>query len=1050
MRVIGLLIYLLLILGNFSYGYNYSWSTHEDIASPIYPNEDPGECDEKEGCKGWSCNRTYSPVYVKTGHLIIKRVDFTLQGKPSLYVERDYSSQEPRAGMFGKGWISNFEIGAVFYVDYNEDNTSIRQNKILLRLPNGLRYIAKTEGNITIDDNGTVTTTGDVTKVILPPGLEGYKIEPLVYTDNKYNKLKNDIVLITPTNTKYIFSKDCGKILKIVDKNGNEINYEYDDNGYLLKIYTLSQELNFEYDDNGFVKRVFDKTGRSWSYEYDDKGNLVAVTNPLGGSREYTYQDYSPYADSEVYSQLTSETDPEGIPVITVTYNGSKVRTYSEGENVYTYSFNGNTAQKTDSVGSVYKAEWNDAGLITKKIDPLNRVTELLYNDKYQLIGYKKPDGSIVRYVKDELGRVVQQIDELNNTTRYEYLNDTNYPVKIISAENRVVSIEYDSHYNPIKITNPKGNIKIFKYDKRGNVVEITDSLGNKTQIAYNEFNLPVSITDALGNTQTIEYDDLGRVIKTTDGEGRGVEYQYDDMDNVLTSTNTFGNRVTYSYDKASRLLSITDPISNITTYTYDNYGRVATITRPDSTITTYYYNKDNTINHIAIYDGKTVTYTYDKAKEIIKENINGESVTFTYDLNGRVTKLQDNISTLEFTYDKGSRIIKELQNGIEVSKTYDKDSYLTSITFNNHTTLIKRDSLGLASQIDDILFAYDPNGILKETIYPNNTKEQYSYNSIYNLINLKTAGINLNYTYDKSSFITSKNDIAYSYDLEGKLIKASNDTFDYDKAGNILNDNAKYDTKTNRLLSNDRYDITYDSSGNIKTKYDKINKTTSYYTFDARNRLIKYEKQDENNNTITLITYEYDPLGRRISKTINNQKEYYIYNENDIIAILDSNKNEKAYITHYDGIDTPLSITTNEGTYYYHRDHQGSILALTDQDGNIVETFTYDNHYGRIIKHTKTKETNNPYIYTGREYDTEELYYYRARYYDPTIQRFISEDPIGFASGDFNFYRYVGDNPVNFRDSLGYETTWANFYNGVKHFIGGFKLIKNKDDTGR
>ena len=309
---------------------------------------------------------------------------------------------------------------------------------------------------------------------------------------------------------------------------------------------------------------------------------------------------------------------------------------------------------------------------------------------------------------------------------------------------------------------------------------------------------------------------------------------------------------------------------------------------------------------------------------------------------------------------------------------------------------------------------------MLKDTVYPNNTKEQYSYNSIYNLINLKTADINLNYTYDKSSLITSKNDVSYEYDKEARLIKAGSDSFIYDKAGNILNNNAKYDTKTNRLLSNDRYDITYDSSGNIKTKYDKINKTTSYYTFDARNRLIKYEKQDENNNTITLITYEYDPLGRRISKTTNGQKEYYVYNENDIIAVLDSNKNEKAYITHYDSIDTPLSITTSEGTYYYHRDHQGSILALTDQDGNVVETFTYDNHYGRIIKHTKTTETNNPYTYTGREYDTDELYYYRARYYDPTIQRFISEDPIGFASGDFNFYRYVWNNPVNFVDPSG------------------------------
>ena len=67
--------------------------------------------------------------------------------------------------------------------------------------------------------------------------------------------------------------------------------------------------------------------------------------------------------------------------------------------------------------------------------------------------------------------------------------------------------------------------------------------------------------------------------------------------------------------------------------------------------------------------------------------------------------------------------------------------------------------------------------------------------------------------------------------------------------------------------------------------------------------------------------------------------------------------------------------------------------------------------------------ETNNPYGYTARVVDAPELYYYRARYYDPSLQRFISQDPIGFASGDFNWYRYVGDSPVNFVDPWGLMT---------------------------
>jgi outer membrane protease len=84
--------------------------------------------------------------------------------------------------------------------------------------------------------------------------------------------------------------------------------------------------------------------------------------------------------------------------------------------------------------------------------------------------------------------------------------------------------------------------------------------------------------------------------------------------------------------------------------------------------------------------------------------------------------------------------------------------------------------------------------------------------------------------------------------------------------------------------------------------------------------------------------------------------------------------------IVHHDTkIDTPLSITTLYGVFYYHRDHQGSIVEY----GDVVENISCDEHYGRIIEHRKRSDvdTMNPYGYTGREIETNDLYYYRARY---------------------------------------------------------------------
>jgi len=114
-----------------------------------------------------------------------------------------------------------------------------------------------------------------------------------------------------------------------------------------------------------------------------------------------------------------------------------------------------------------------------------------------------------------------------------------------------------------------------------------------------------------------------------------------------------------------------------------------------------------------------------------------------------------------------------------------------------------------------------------------------------------------------------------------------------------------------------------------------------------------------------------------------------------------------------------------------------------------VVETIAYDEHYGRIIKHWKREdvETLNPYGYTGREIETNELYYYRARYYDAGMQRFLSRDPIGFASGDFNFYRYVGNSPVVFVDPFGLEVKVCSRWLGGKDAWDSWKINPLRHD---
>jgi RHS repeat-associated protein len=97
--------------------------------------------------------------------------------------------------------------------------------------------------------------------------------------------------------------------------------------------------------------------------------------------------------------------------------------------------------------------------------------------------------------------------------------------------------------------------------------------------------------------------------------------------------------------------------------------------------------------------------------------------------------------------------------------------------------------------------------------------------------------------------------------------------------------------------------------------------------------------------------------------------------------------------------------------------DGLGSALALTDPSGAVQTQYTYD-AFGKTT--SSGSVSSNTSQYTGRDNDNTGLYYYRARYYSPALQRFISEDPIGFAGGDANLYAYVANNPVNFSDPLG------------------------------
>ncbi len=211
-----------------------------------------------------------------------------------------------------------------------------------------------------------------------------------------------------------------------------------------------------------------------------------------------------------------------------------------------------------------------------------------------------------------------------------------------------------------------------------------------------------------------------------------------------------------------------------------------------------------------------------------------------------------------------------------------------------------------------------------------------------------------------------------------------------------------------------------YDADGNL------TDDGTATYAYDAENRLTQVV------TGATTVQFTYDAFGRRASKSVNGVITKFFYDGDDLI--IETGNDPNALIARYlfgPGIDEPLE-RKGSTTHYYSADGLGSIVHLTTASGAIAESYTYDvfgqptirNGSGTIIP---TSAVGNRFLFTGREWDQElGVYYYRARYYHPSVGRFNARDPLGQSMGA-NLYTYVKNNPLRFVDPTGLDVIVLN-----------------------
>jgi RHS repeat-associated protein len=210
---------------------------------------------------------------------------------------------------------------------------------------------------------------------------------------------------------------------------------------------------------------------------------------------------------------------------------------------------------------------------------------------------------------------------------------------------------------------------------------------------------------------------------------------------------------------------------------------------------------------------------------------------------------------------------------------------------------------------------------------------------------------------------------------------------------------------------------MTYDLNGNLATAQDAVG--TATYTWDVRNRLTSLTAPG------FAASFAYDALGRRTGKTVQGVTTNFVYDGLNPVQEKNGAAVTANLLTGL-GIDQVFTRTDGTGTRELFTDGLGSTIALANTSGAVQTSYTYEPFGGTTQTGTAS---SNAFKYTGREDDGTGLYYYRARYYSPRLQRFLSEDPIGFAGGDANLYAYVFNNPLGYIDPTGLAVgDWWDF----------------------
>jgi RHS repeat-associated protein len=945
-----------------------------------------------------ACPVGAKPVDPASGLEVMRATDLALAGGRGggLSLERTYRTLSTDAGPFGLGTSHNYDLRL--------DNTAPETAAVVnLILPDGNRL------PFTRNASGTLTnaTVPSLSGAVLTPGGDG----------SAQIRFKSGTVLrFQPANI------TIGSVLEsITDPFGNRTALTRDPSN-LRRISEIAdpagRKLRLTYDTGGRITSVTDPIGRTVLYTYNGAGLLATVTDPEGGITRYAY---------DGANRLSQVTDARGVVIARNTYdaNGRVIEQIQADGGRWTFEYVLSNALMpsspvqettvTDPLGRRTVYRFNPQGYLLDVTDPLGQTRvferEPGTNRLLALRGTAEcgvcdaPADGDETYTYDDRGNLLTRTDALDRTFTYAYEPVFNRPASITNPLGHTRELTYGPGGLLLTSTDENDHTIAFTYNAFGQPEEITDPAGKVSRIEYDGFGNPVRITDPQGNVTLQRFDAVSRLVERVDPLGRGTLYTYDDLDRITSVTDPLGRTTGFTYDTVGNLLEVTDARGNATVFTYDAMNRVLTRTDSRGHISRWTYDVQGNVTRFEDRRGRVSLFTYDDLDRLVREEHPDAIVDRLYDPRSRLLRVEDSAGgVFTYEYDAVGSLLRTLSPVGVVEYVRDDLGRIERRQVAGQPALdLQYDPAGnlLSASMPQasVTFTYDERDLPTRQTRSNGVVTDYGFDDLGRLLSLTDA-----------RGAQTINTQTYAYDAVGSRTSYTSgfaEPFATQPTVNVI------DPDSDRLLQRGAVTYTYDEDGNRLTETGP--EGTASYSWDTRGRLTSITAPGGT------TTFRYDWAGNLIEKTTagpsGDRSETYVLDEITNVAYQRDSDGPRFSVLSGPGIDQHYAVVEEDGGVEFGlMDGLNSTVATVDGAGAVAGRFSYE-PYGETAV---SGNTVFPFRFTGRTPAVGDLYYYRARFYDPVAGRFLSKDPIGLAGGSTNLYAYAKNSPAVYVDPDG------------------------------